>query len=162
MLTDVFHLVSDVDRSVSRKIYCFFRPFKNCHGQVFSRSKKCFSTASHPDEALPVFTLFLTAGVAACRRRASRAGRHRPVCWLELATRQVHEDAPRSAQLAAALGTSSAGAHHEITTTSRRHPLAAPGLMATRGSHRPTAHTRGVRLHQDALCRPSRPGRCTR
>ena len=29
-----------------------------CHGQVFSRSKKCFSTALHPDEALPVFTLF--------------------------------------------------------------------------------------------------------
>ena len=62
-----------------------------CHGQVFSRSKKCFSTASHPDEALPVFALFLTAGVAGSRRRAGRARRHRPVCWSELATRQVHE-----------------------------------------------------------------------
>ena len=41
-----------------------------------------------------------------------RARRHRPVCWSELATRQVHEDA-RSAQQAAALGTSSSGPHHE-------------------------------------------------
>ena len=119
----------------------FFGPFKNCHGQVFSRSTKCFSTASHPDEALPVFALFLTAGVAACRRRAGRAGRHLPVCWVELATRQVHEDAQRSAQLASALGTSLAGAHHEPPRAPAGHPLAAPGLVvdqekpSTRRSH---------------------------
>ena len=43
-------------------------------------AQKSVSTASHPDEALPVFALFLTAGVAASRRRAGRARRHRPVC----------------------------------------------------------------------------------
>ena len=52
----------------------------------FHAQKKCFSTASHPDEALPVFALFLTAGVAASQRRAGRARR-----WFELATRQVHD-----------------------------------------------------------------------
>ena len=104
--------VSDVDRSVNRKNVEEKNRPKNCKGQVFSRTKKCFSTASHPDEALPVFALFLAAGVAAYRRRAGRAGRHRPVCWLELATRQIHADA-RSAQLASALGTSPVRPHPE-------------------------------------------------
>ena len=134
--------VSDVDRFVSRKNVVFsafqevFFPQRTvCHGQVFSRSKNCFSTASHPDEALPVFALFLTAGVAASRRRAGRAGRHLPVCCLELATRQIHENAPRSAQLAAALGTSPAGPQHEPPRAPAGHPLAAPGLVATRRSY---------------------------
>ena len=119
---------------------CFFQPCKRC-ANCFAMDKsfhaqKCFSTASHSDEALPVFALFLTAGVAASRRRAGRARRHRPVCWSELATRQVHEADARSAQLAAALGTSSSGPHHEPPRASSWYPLAAPSLSATSRSHR--------------------------
>ena len=116
-------------------------------------------TPSPPDEALPVFALLLAAGVAARRKLAGRAGSHRPVCWSELATRQVHEDVPRPAQLAAALGARPAGAHHEPPRAPAGHPLAAPGLVATRRSHRPAAHTRGARPHQDALCRSLRRSR---
>ena len=73
------------------------RQFKMCHFEVFFTFKKVFfSAASHPDEALPVFRAPPPAGAAARRRLAGRAGRHRPVCWLELATRQVHEEAPCS------------------------------------------------------------------
>ena len=72
------------------------------------------------------------------RRLAGRAGRHRPVCWLELATRQIHEDAPRSAQLAAALGTSPAGAHHEPPRAPAGHPLA--GWRPGEAIDRPLTH----------------------
>ena len=78
---------------------------------------------------------------------------------LELATRQVHEDAPRPAQPAAALGTSPAGAHHEPPPAPAGHQHAAPGLVATRRSHRPVAHTRGARPSSRRLVlpRPPRP-----
>ena len=117
-----------------------------------------FPTASPPDEALHVFAFFPAAGVAASRRRAGRARRHRPVCWSELANRQVHEADARSAQPAAALGTSSSGPHHEPPRAPAGHQLAAPGLVATRRSHRPAAHTRGARPHQDS---PYRHGRAS-
>ena len=86
-------------------------------------------------------------------------------CWSELATRQVHEADARSTQQAAALGTSSTGPHPRAPRASARCPLAAPGLVATRRSHRPVAHTRGARPHEDSPCRhsyASHPSRCTR
>ena len=54
-----------------------------------------------------------------------------------------------------ALGTSSTGPHPRAPRASTRCPLAAPVLVATRRSHRPAAHTRGARPHQDA-CRGTR------
>ena len=137
----------------------------SCHGdsqcvtlKSFSHSNESvFPMASPPDEALPVFALLLAAGAAASRRRAGRAGRHCPVCWSELATRQVHEADPRPAQQAAALGTRPAGAHHEPPRAPAGHQPAAPGLVATRRSHRPAAHTRGARPDQERLVPPPRP-----
>ena len=129
-------------------------PIQKFYFEVFFALKQVFSpTASPPDEALPVFALLLAAGVAARRRLEGRAGSHRPVCWLELATRQVHEDVPRPAQPAAALGARLAGPHREPSRAPTGHQLATPGLVATRRSHRPAAHTRGDRPHQDSLCR---------
>ena len=59
-------------------------------------------------------------------------------------------------QLAAALGTPSSGPHPRPPRASAWCPFAAPGLVATRRSHRPAAHTRGARHHQDSPCRHSR------
>ena len=88
--------------------------------------------------------------------RAERAAIALSVC----ATSQVHEDA-RSAQLATALGTLFRST--SSTTTSFR---TAPACSARScGDHRPAAHTRGARPHQDSPCRHSRanhPSRCTR
>ena len=145
--------------SMKNKKWCFsfYLASKKCHFQIFFALKQVFfPTASPPDEALHVFAFFPAAGVPASRRRAGRARRHRPVCWSELASRQVHEADARSAQPAAALGTSSSGPHHEPPRAPAGHQLAAPGLVATRRSHRPAAHTRGARPHQDSPYRHSR------
>ena len=139
MWTDAFHTVGFHEKEKMLFFSFYLAHSKKCHFQVFFALKQVFfPSASPPDEALHVFALFLAAGVAASRRRAGRARRHRPVCWLELTTRQMHEDAPRSAQPAAALGTRPAGPHHEPPQAPTGHQLAAPGLVAT--SDQPLTH----------------------
>ena len=143
---------------------------KNCFFSAFPLPHKCFERSVFPlplDGPLRQQALLVVAqsGCLLARRRAGRARRHRPTCCSELATRQVHEADARSAQLAAALGTRSSGPHHEPPRASAWCPIAAPGLVATRRSHRPATHTRGARPHQDSPCRHSRAapqGACAR
>ena len=111
MWTDAFHLVSDVDRCVSRKkLLLFFRPFKNCHGQVFSRSKKVFfprpripmkrflsSRTSSQQEFQPVDDLraeraaiALSVGLSWPPDRFTKTPRGRP-SWQQLRERALQE-----------------------------------------------------------------------
>ena len=79
--------------------------------------------------------------------RAERAAIALSVCLSEFATRQVHEADARSAQLAAALGTSSSGAHPRPPRASTWCPLAAPGLVdrLAAHTHEELAHTKTPR-----------------
>ena len=72
------------------------------------------------------------------------------------------EDSPRPAQQAAALGVRPAGAHHDSPRAPAGHPLTAPGLVATRRSHRPAAYARGARFHRNSSSRCSRRARRSR
>ena len=135
------HLVSDVNRCLSRKnVVVIFSLQKVCcelfcHGQVFSRSIKCFSTASHPelqpldDVRTERGAIALSVGLSWPPDRYTKQTRGRP-SWQQLWERALQDHIMN---------------HHEL-----------PHGIRLQRPVWPAAHTRGARPHQDSSCRHSR------
>ena len=114
MLTDVFHLVSDVDRSVSRKIYCFFGLSKIAMDKSFHAQKSVFprpripmkrflsSRSSSQQELQPVddvraerAAIALSVGLSWPPDRYTKTRRGRP-SWQQLWERALQEHIMKS------------------------------------------------------------------
>ena len=128
--------------------------------EVFSLSNTCFvpekcffhclsvwrfvSRRAHPRRLVWIPPL--------ARRRADRAGRHRPVCWSELAT-MLGAAVARTPQLAAAPGTCSSGAHPppamSFRVLSAHAPLGRKTLLSPAGMTRLSEHIMRV---SDVMC----------